>query len=168
MHPCYYLKGMMLRSVVFVCFAAFIITACSDREESKLEELDLMSYGVPIVIEAPPDAEVKTMDLTFQQDITVKAGNDFYVQIFASDATTTDPKVVKEELLKEVRQHPYFSELIMDEETGFIYKTAIDTTHTNYGFRYVRIQGDKEYTFQTGLIGRFNLEQVERMYDAVK
>jgi hypothetical protein len=159
---------MMLRSVVFAILAATLFAACSDREESRLEELDLMSYGVPIVIEAPPDAEVKTMDLTFQQDITVKSGEDFYVQIFASDASTTNPKEVKEELLKEVRQHPYFSELIMEEDVGFIYKTAVDTTHTNYGFRYVRIQGDREYTFQTGLIGRFNLEQVERMYDAVK
>ena len=131
-------------------------------------ELDLMSYEMPIVIQAPADAEIKKMDLIVQKDITVKSGEAYYVQIFESDMSSNDPNSIKEELLKDVQENPYFSELISEEANGFIYKTMIDSTQENYGFRYVRLQGNKEYTFQTGMIGLFSLDQVKSMYEAVK
>jgi len=43
-----------------------------------------------------------------------------------------------------------------------------DSISTNYGFKYLKIQGDKEYIFQTGLVGNFGLDDVKVMYEAVK
>lgn len=161
-------KNLNFQPLLFGFSLLLLITSCKKDETANLEELDLMSHGLPILIKAPAGSTIEKMDLTFQQDVTVKKGDEFYVQIFASDATTNDPKEVKEALLKEVKRHPYFSEVIEEEDVGFIYKTEVDSAHTNYGFRYVRIQADKEYTFQTGLIGTFDLDQVKRMYKAVK
>lgn len=153
---------------VFFFVGLFFIISCSKNNKPVYVELDLMSYEMPIVLQAPADAEIKKMDLIVQKDITVKSGDEFYVQIFESDVSIDDPAKVKEELLKNVQENPFFNELISEEPNGFIYKTKIDSTRENYGFRYVRIQGDKEYTFQTGLIGQFTLEQVRSMYEAVK
>jgi hypothetical protein len=152
--------------VIFISSIFFI--SCDKSPSANFVDLDLMSYEMPIVIKAPADAEIKKMDLIVQRDITVKSGDDYYVQIFESDMSTSDPNIVKEELLKDVQENPYFNALISEESNGFIYKTMIDSTQENYGFRYVRIQGDKEYTFQTGMIGQFSLEQVKSMYEAVK
>ena len=58
--------------------------------------------------------------------------------------------------------------IIEEEEVGFIYETVFDSTATNYGFKYLKIQGDKEYIFQTGLVGTFGLDDVKMMYEAVK
>ena len=150
--------------VLFTCCFA----GCTKKQSVKLVDLDLMTYEMPIMIKAPADAEIKKMDLIVQKDITVKSGDDFYLQIFESDVTERDPKQVKEDLLKTVQENPYFSELIQEDANGFIYKTQIDSAQENYSFRYVRIQGDKEYTFQTGMIGQFTLDQVRTMYNAVK
>ncbi len=154
----------LLSFILFaLCFAG-----CTKKQSVKLVDLDLMSYEMPIMIKAPADAEIKKMDLIVQKDITVKSGDGFYLQIFESDVTNRDPKKVKEDLLKTVQENPYFSELVQEDPNGFIYKTQIDSTQENYSFRYVRIQGDKEYTFQTGMIGQFTLDQVRTMYNAVK
>ena len=155
-----------LMTLVFICL--IMIISCAKNPTANYVDLDLMSYEMPIVIKAPADAEIKKMDLIVQRDITVKSGDDYYVQIFESDMSTSDANSVKEELLKDVQENPFFNALISEEANGFIYKTMIDSTQENYGFRYVRIQGDKEYTFQTGMIGQFTLDQVKNMYEAVK
>ena len=70
--------------------------------------------------------------------------------------------------LVEEQANPYFSKIVKDEPAGFNYETKVDSTTQIFNFRYIQLKGDKEYIFQTGLIGRFTLEQVERMYEAVK
>ena len=67
-----------------------------------------------------------------------------------------------------VKNSPFFSEIIKEDDNGFIFKKTISEDRINYDFRYVKIQGDKEYVFQTGLIGQFTLDDVEMMYEAVK
>lgn len=157
-------SGIFILSIFFV----LCLGACTKKHQVKLVELDLMSYEMPIVIQAPEGAEINKMDLIVQKDITVKSGDGYYIQIFESDITNRDPQQVKAQLLETVQENPYFSQLIQEDPNGFIYKTQIDSTRENFSFRYVRLQGDKEYTFQTGMIGQFTLDQVRTMYEAVK
>ncbi len=143
--------------------------ACQNTSKTNLKSLDLLQHGIPITIMAPDSAKVVAGSLSFSQDITIKSPADNYdVQIFAYDATTTDVSVVKASHLAEAKSNAYFSEIIEEEEAGFIYSTVFDSTATNYGFKYLKIQGDKEYIFQTGLVGTFGLEDVKMMYEAVK
>lgn len=146
----------------------FNLAACkSDKATSMLVETDLMKHGLPIKILAPPDVEVVSSDLGFVTDVTVKGGDSFYLQIIGSDAHITNMEVLVSDMLNEVKQAPFFSEVVKEEDQGFIFKKTIDDK-VNYDFRYIKIQGDKEYTFQTGLIGQFSLEDVELMFEAVK
>lgn len=159
----------MKKSLLFV-LAIILMWACQrNSTEQDWVENDLLQYGIPIVIMAPDSAEVNSSDLGgLIQDVTIKKGEDYYVQIYASGAETTDIAKVKSGQLSEVKSNRYFSKIVKEDADGFIYETVIDSTLTNYGFRYVRVQGDKEFVFQTGLVGNFSLEQVEKMYEAVR
>jgi len=145
------------------------ISACGgDSSTGNLQTLSLLEYGIPGEIKAPLDAEINTMDFGAMKDITVKKGDDYSVQIYASDATTLSLADVKAQQLGLLKQNPYFEKVITEEDNGFIYENKVDSTTFNYGFRYIKLQADKEYIYQTGLIGSFTKEQVQTMYDSVK
>ena len=68
--------------------------------------------------------------------------------------------------LTAVQEDPFFREMIKEEDQGFIFSKKADSTTVDYDFRYVKILGDKELIFQTGLVGSFSLEDVKIMYNA--
>lgn len=143
--------------------------SCRQEAADDWKPTSLMPYGVPVTIMAPDSVVVKTSDMGgLLKDITVRGGEDYYIQIYATDAETTDISKIKANQLAEVKSNRYFSRIVREEEPGFIYQTQIDSNNINYGYRYIRVEGDKEYIFQPGLTGIYSLEEVERMYDAVK
>jgi hypothetical protein len=156
----------MIRNSIFILLVAAILASCASEPEWK--PLNLLEYGMPIIILSPDSPVIKKMDLVFQQDISVKKGDYYYVQIFSGEASTRNPAELKDQLKEEVLNNPFFSEIVQDDERGFIYKDQIDSSNSTYGFRFVEIKGDKEYVFQTGLIGAYTEEEVRSMYDAVQ
>jgi len=102
----------------------------------------------------------------FYKDVTVKKGDDYFVQILSTSATTTDINSLKSDQLNEVKKNPYFKKIVFEEANGFIFEKQIDSLF-NYDFRYVKIQGSNEYIFQTGLFGKFSEEVVRDMYESV-
>jgi len=144
-----------------------LVMACKSDPTSDLVDLDLMEYGVPIKIKAPADAEVKTQDMVVMKDVTVKK-DDYYIQLLYSDAMTHDPVKALETHRATVEQAPFFSKMMQEDEHGFIYEKKIDEENINYDFRFVKIRAGKEYLFQTGLIGKYSIEQVQKMYQAVQ
>lgn len=146
------------------------IVACQDTAtSSKMRSLDLLQYGIPMTIMAPDSVAVKSSTLSFSKDVTIKGEEaSFDIQIFAYDASTTDVAAVKNEQLEQVKGNPYFSKVLQNDPNGFIYEIALDTTNLTYGFKYVRVQGDKEYIFQNAMVGSFNLEDTKNMYEAVQ
>ncbi|MEL7021354.1 MAG: hypothetical protein AAGK47_07100 [Bacteroidota bacterium] len=154
----------------FLLLISLFYWGCQPDANTGMDSLDLMRYDIPVTILAPDSVEVKTLDLVVQKDVTVKSknNNDYYVQIYAADATTNDVAQLKSEQMEEVKSNRYFSKIVEEQTDGFIYETKVDSNMINYGFRYVYLQGDKQYTFQTGLIGTFTAEEVKTMYDAVQ
>jgi len=144
------------------------MTACQSEPKSEWKPKSLLSYGVPLSIPAPDSVLVEQMDLIVKKDISLRNDDGYFIQIFAGDATTKDIAAVKASQKSEVESNPYFSKILSENTTGFLYETAVDSNNINYGFRHIVIQGDREYIFQTGLIGRFTLEQVNKMYDAAQ
>ena len=134
---------------------------------SNLQDLDLMSENIPLKIKAPADVSVKKKDMGVFQDITIKNNDDFYIQITAGQVYNNDEKARKLEELESVKDLVSFSRIVQEDQSGFIFEKKKGDNLT-YDFRRVKIQGDQEYLFQTGLIGSFSLEEVELMFDAVK
>jgi len=151
-------------------FTVLTFFACKSEtaSTSNMEDLDLMKYGLPIKIKAPSGSKVVSEDLGFVQDVTVKGEDNFYVQILGGSATTTNLADIKASQMKDVEKMPYFSKIVEQDDNGFIFEKEISEDHLNYDFRYIKVQGDKEYIFQTGLIGKFSVDDVKTMYSAVK
>lgn len=159
-----------MRKIVLIAGSCLLfVLSCQKEKQEVWKPLDLLQYGIPITILAPDSSQVKSDDLGgLMKDVTIKAGDDYSVQIYATDALTTDLAKIKAGQLAEVKGNRYFSKIVEEEETGFIYEMMLDTSNINYGFRHVRVQGDKEFVFQPGLVGTFTLEEAKRMYEAVK
>lgn len=153
-----------------ILFLATIMTvwACTSDPVEQWKETDLLPYGVPISIMAPDSADVNVSKLGVMKDITVKKGEEYNVQIFASPVSSGSLEELKSAQMDEVKSNRFFSQIVKDEPHGFIYETVIDSNNINYGFRHVYYQADLEYVFQQSLIGTFTKDQAEKMYEAVK
>ncbi len=145
-----------------------IASSCSNNKKDDFKTLDLISYGIPLKVKAPEGTIVKTEDMGIVKDITLKNGDGYFIQILNSTALSNDISKIKNERLEEVKKSPYFSKIILDEDNGFIYEKKMNDTLFNYDFRYTKIQGDQQYTFQTGLFGMFTKDQVMKMYESIK
>ncbi len=148
-------------------FFSFFFIACNTDPVSNYKALDLMGYGVPLTIMAPDSAAIKKEDWFSLQGITIKK-DDYEVQVWSSEATTSDKASLKANKLAEVKNNRLFSKIVKEDSDGFVFENKLDSATLFYGFYYLVVQGDQEYTFQNGLRGNFTLEQVERMYEAVK
>ncbi|MBT8219892.1 MAG: hypothetical protein KJP00_08705 [Bacteroidia bacterium] len=160
---------MKCKSVYVVGIVMFMV-GCSAGNNGDWKAHNLLRYDLPISIMAPDSVIVTSDNLLFTKDVTVKGALEegYNVQIFSSEASTLDPKVIKTQQLADVKTNPYFKELIKDEDQGFIYRTEIDSVNINYGFKWIKVQGDNEFVFQNGIGRFFTLEEVEKMYDACK
>jgi hypothetical protein len=158
------MKGGILWMVLFV-FS--LLMGCQSEPEG-WQELDLIANGLPISIKAPDSAQVKTMDMGILKDVTIKKGEDFHVQILASEATTSSVQPILKEQRASVESGQFFSRIIREDESGFLYETMIDSLNSSYGFCYVFLKGNREFIFQSGLIGIFSEEEAQKMYEAVQ
>lgn len=150
---------------LLILLAILLLSACAEPKAS-YPEMDLMKHGLPIKINAPADAEVEMNDMLLMKDVTVKKDN-FYMQIFSSDVITTDVAKIKTEKLNEVKYKSSFSKIIQEDADGFIFEKMRSDSTANYDFRKIKVQGDKQYIFQTGLIGKFSEQDVRDMYESV-
>lgn len=151
-----------------ISFFCLLLCFSCGSDKTELKPLNLIKYGLPVTIQAPDSAKVKVSDMGIIKDVVISDGAQYSVQIFSSKAMTVDVKQLAAEQLADVKRNPYFSKVVREEDAGFIYENNIDSTLINYSFRHIKVMGDKEIVFQTGLIGSFSLEDVERMYSSVK
>ncbi len=128
---------------------------------------DLLEHGVAITIEIPDSATVNVVEWGIQKDVTIVSDSWYNLQLFNGRASTHDRKKLKADLLQTVQQGPYFSEVVLDEDDGFIFSMQIDTV-INYDFRHVKIQGDQEYIFQSGMSSTYTKDQIEQLYQIAK
>ncbi len=156
----------MRLGIVLILFLS-LIYACSSENNEQLETLSLLQYGLPITILAPDSAKVKSVDMGILKDVTITGDENYSIQIIASRSLNSDMKTLIAEQLAEVKQNPFFSKVVEEEENGFIFENAIDSTRTNYGFRYIHLAGDQELIIQNGLLGIFSREDIDQMYRAV-
>lgn len=155
-------------STTLILLITLSLLACKQNPVDNFKQLDLLSYGIPISIKTPEGATVESNDLGVMKDISVKAGDDYFVQIYAGEATTIKVSEVLADQMQEVKKGPFFSKIVEEHEEGFIFEKKIDSTKVSYDFKLVKIMGDQEYIYQTGLFGRFTEDQVRVMYQSVK
>ncbi len=156
------------------CVSSFVLLAvmalgCKGLSEPSIElrAVDLLPHGVPLTIQAPPTARVKAMDWGVQKDITINDDDWYQLQIFYSTAQRRNPATLIREMKQLVEEGRYFSQFLVEEDAGFIFEVSIDSV-INYDFRHIKIQGDREYSFQAGMSGMYTLPQIELLYRMAK
>ena len=152
-----------MKKLIYILFLSYAFFACSNS--SSLPDLDLMSKGIPLKLKAPEDAEVSSKDMGVFKDVTIKSGDDFYIQITGGQKFMNDEKARKEEELKTIKSLVNFSRVVQEDDNGFVFEKKRGDD-LSYDFRRVRIQGEEEYIFQAGLIGKYTLEAAQTMYEA--
>jgi hypothetical protein len=160
----------MLQRCLFysLLITAFALAACQSDRLSDWNKVDLLSYGMPLSVYAPDSVKILSKDISgLMRDVSLRLGDDYFVQIYSAPAATNDLAQIKSEQLELVRENPYFKAIVEEKPDGFIFELSIDG-QSSFGFRHVRYQGDREYIFQNGLSGIFTEEQVRKMYDAVR
>ncbi|MCB0704517.1 MAG: hypothetical protein KDC34_04380 [Saprospiraceae bacterium] len=158
---------MKLIKILFLFSLTFILACGSDTPDG-WNEMSLLQYGLPITLIAPDSADVKTMDLGLMKDVSVKKGDDFYVQITMSEATSIDVSALVADQLDAEKGRRNFLRIVQEDPAGFIVERSIDSTRNTFDFRYVSVKGEHQFLFQTGLSGFYSLEEVERMYKSVQ
>jgi hypothetical protein len=155
---------------VYTAFFLIILfhISCTSDSDPAYTELNLLEYGFPIKLLAPDSAKVDVNDLAFMKDITViHESSNYSIQILVSKASERDEKGLLAYVKKQTELNPYFADFTLEEDRGFVFKNLIDSM-PSYDFRYVRIKGDREYIYQTGLSTNFTEEEVIKMYESVK
>ena len=138
---------------------------CS-RQPSGFSERHFGEFGLDLTLMVPDSARVHVKEYGPIRDFTVSDGERFSLQIFEFQSPTGDTAGEKLRQLNTARQDPLFREVVREDDHGFIYAMQADSASVDFDFRYVRMIGDRELIFQTGLVGRYALEDVERMYAA--
>ncbi len=145
-----------------------LLSSCGKDLPDGWQELNLMRYNIPLSIQAPDSARVLSSEVSgVMRDVTVSdVANNFYLQIFSSQAYTQDIAKLKANQLDLVRANPYFERIVEETPYSFIFENKIDST-TTFGFRYIVYMGDKEIILQNAM-GRIADEaSIRKMYEAV-
>lgn len=153
-----------------IILSLLLVYSCGpsgSASQSNFPEMDLMKYGMPIKIQAPAESVAEGSDLGVMKDVTVKGKDNYFIQITSGLSTSTDIPGLVSAQKQEVSRSEFFDGYIQEDDQGFIFKKKIGD-RLNHDFRYIKIQGDQEYLFQTGFMGQFTLEEVQAMYEAVK
>ena len=129
--------------------------------------IDLLAQGIPLKVKAPEDVVIASSDLGILKDVTIKNDQGFSMQIFESEATSLDGADISQKLLSDIKASRFFSEIISENDNGFIFEKKIDEDYITYDFRRVFILGDKQYVIQAGMGDQHTLDQVQLMYKSI-
>ncbi|HOY16194.1 MAG TPA: hypothetical protein PLC89_02835 [Haliscomenobacter sp.] len=154
---------------IFLLLAS-VLSTCIGPTSKPWKSIDLKAYGIPAVVLTPPDStSVENFELAGVKDVSITStgSTPYAIQIYAGKAR--GQKLVEQTFrqIREVNSNPDFGKIVEQHTAGFIYELK-GQGEDRYSFRYVHLVRDTEVVFTTALNQRFSLEEVRRMYEAVK
>jgi len=172
-------KNVLIVSLLFVVGLISMNWKVSPKNmaDDELVAYDISKFGIPVVVMAPPGAEVSKSELGSMEIEGIKMLSvDIAKDMFILNVSMIDMELEGESLsdlvessIENVEEETGF-EIIKQDEGGFIYKTNDPDIGLDHSFSYIMIKDDKEISFTTGLsmFDNFSLEDVEIMYAASK
>lgn len=148
--------------ILLFCCVFYFLVACSS-EKQNLTYTDLLTYGIPIEIQAPDSVDITSSDMGSQKDVVLQGADGYRIQIFSSDAYKNEASTVAE-YKREIKQNPLFKEFVREEPNGFVYAFQLDSTTINHGFRFIQVRNGKEIVIQQGMLGLYSKEEADRLF----
>ncbi len=128
---------------------------------------DLMKYGIPVTLQAPADVAATQVGKGQVTDVAVKNDKGYDIQVFMTDAVSSDLKQLVQQKKEQAATNPYFVKIVEEYEDGFIFEKT-SATEKSYDFYLIRIMGDKQVDFQCGNSVLFSEAQVKAMIKSVR
>lgn len=154
---------------LYCALLALSLVACETASPvDGWEPLNLLQYEIPATVLAPAGTRVKSNNLGILQDIKLTGEEGYDVQVYASEALGGDAAAVLADQRQEVEAMRYFADFVEETDDGFLFRMAVDTANVSYDFRHVRIAGDRELIFRTGLTRSASEDEARRMFEAVR
>jgi hypothetical protein len=159
-----------MKQFFIILVLGFLLPNCIGHQSKPWVPMDLQQYGIPATILAPADStQIENFDLAGVKDLSITStGSTCYaIQIYSGK--TRGKKLMEQTFrqIREVRSNPDFGKIIEQHQDGFIYEVK-SASKERYSFRYVHLVSDTEIIFTTALNQRFSMENVKKMYAAVK
>ncbi len=152
-----------MKRLIPLLILAFGVIACNS---DGLETISLQEHGANIDIKIPPGAEVTSEPIGYRKQIFVQQDK-FNLIVLVGDEETETAAEIKKENLESVKALDIFSEIIQEDDNGFIYEIN-QGTGKNYDFRYVYVKNGTSHGFRRNFVGDYTLDEVKTMYNAVK
>lgn len=144
-----------------------LITIFSCNQHEKDKGTDLMKYGIPYTLQAPKDVTISKVGSGNLADVNVKNNEGYDVQVFMSNAYSTDLIKLKQVKKEQVIAHPEFSKIVEEYEEGFIFEKNNNLSERSFDFSIIKIMGDKEINFQCGNSRPFTESEVKEMVQSI-
>ena len=119
-----------------------------------LAKVTIESKGaIAPVVNVDTNSFFKSVSITFDSIYLIK-GN------------ITELQLTKENILTEVKNTPYFKEVLVDDPNGFIFSSDIHATIFNE-FRKIMNYPSKTVIFQEKELSKYSLEEIKRLYNTI-
>lgn len=159
-----------MKQFLILLLLASVFHTCGGPASKPWEAMSLKGYGIPATILAPGDStEIENFELSGVKDVSITSTGitPYAVQIYAGKARGNQLVEQTFRQIREVHSNPEFNKIVEQHTDGFIYEIK-SQREERYSFRYVHLVRDTEIVFTTALNQRFSLEEVKKMYEAVK
>ncbi len=156
--------------ILLITFIFFQLISCQNKSNPINEgtKIDLLKYGVPYSITAPPDVVISKIGKGELTDVSIKNENGYDLQIFMVGAFTSDLQKIKEEKKASVTSNPSFSKMVEEYNDGFLYEKITDLGKRTYDFNIIKLVGTNEINFQCGNSKEFSESEVKKMVSSIR
>ena len=151
------------------------LSTAAERFERSLPELqldangqaDLSLHGVKAKLTAPQGTKVSETGKVIPS-LSLRLRDSFWISVETADYTfIRDRKKLKEQALKQVKQLKNFSQIVLEEEFGFVFELDFKGQKC-YNFRYVVLGKDLYHIFRTSVLNCETQAQVQAWYESLK
>jgi hypothetical protein len=156
-----------LFNILFLSFFSILIIWSCNQKNQGSKGTDLLKYGIPYTINAPDQVNITKSQTGRLAAVNIKDGHGYDIQVFMSDASTSNLTKLKQERKEAVTAHPAFNKIIEEVNEGFIYEKKEITGDLSFDFEIIVVQGDKEINFQAGNSKLFTEAEVKIMVRSI-
>lgn len=160
-NPTMQMLSFLKSSTTLLFIFSLLIFGC--HSVKKEEKLDLMSYGIPVKIAAPLDADILNIGKGQLTDLRIYKKPNYDVLVFMGQTYTTDVLKLILDRKREIVANPDFVKIVEEYADGFIYENKNNEGQRYYGFTYIKVMNDKEIRFQIGNGALYTEKQAKDM-----
>jgi hypothetical protein len=161
---------MMVKIQYFIIVSLLGLSLNSCRQlnkENEHEKTSLMVYGFPLEINTPEDATFIKNKNGGTDNLIITNNQDFNIQVTMADAVSSSIAEIKSRERENMITNPFFIKILEDYDDGFLYEYSTPKGNA-YDFRIFKIQGNKTYTFQSGITGQYSESETKQMIKSIR